>query len=303
MIIQNHSCILPLISFIMEPNNNESRWSTFVWSVLAISLSLNVLLFIKRTEIFPSKRILLHEKLTLDSLTNQYRDELYKYRGISERIDNIIADGAEQIHKKEIQIQSLYQRNKNLKESNDTLLFQLDSLKNSYLTTIDSLIVERKEKNLINDKFKNMEETIADLNKKVGLGSLLIGNNLEVQPLKYKSNGKTQVTAISAKTVDLKVCVTVLENKISKRGIRNIYFVLTSPEAKVITHKGASQYFVHPEYNTGASFSKRETINYTGKSAELCSVITPQGSLVPGLYIVEVFCDENKLATSTFTLK
>ena len=65
------------------------------------------------------------------------------------------------------------------------------------------------------------------LNKKVGLASFLIGDNLKVNPVKKIVKDKKQYTALAKKVQEFEVCIDVLENKIAKQGVRNVYFVLT----------------------------------------------------------------------------
>ncbi len=282
----------------------ERNWVKILTFVVIISLSANALLFINRTEVFPKKRALISQNKELDKKLTSYQNELNKYRGISLKIDEAVSSGNAKIQELEKQLTVWAKKNKLKDKENEKLMFQLDSVNEQYLEMIDSLLVERENNKLINTKIEDLEETIAELNKKVGLGSFLIGDNLKVNPVKKTFRDKKQYTALAKKVQEFEVCIDVMENKIAKAGVRKVYFVLTSPNAKVLVDgEGDAPTFQHVVYKTTAECSKIESINYKNQKVNLCTTIKVNTPIESGTYVLEVFLDENKLAMTTFSLK
>ena len=246
--------------------------------ILAVSIAANVILVLKRTDVFPAKKELISANETLTKQVQQYKTELNKFKGITGKIDAMLADANTKMEAKEKQIAELLKNKryseKELGEKNKKLMFELDSLQNNYINIVDSLLVEREKTKVINNKIESLEEVISELNKKVGIGSWLIGDNLKAVPQKVNNSGKKQATAIARKTNEIDVCLDILENRISKSGMKNIFFVVTSPDAEVIFDKNAeSPKFNHPEYKKLAECSKIESIDYKNQKLNLCSTI------------------------------
>ncbi|MBI9068768.1 MAG: hypothetical protein JEZ09_15845 [Salinivirgaceae bacterium] len=285
-------------------NQSESKWVKLLLLVVGISLGLNAIQFIKRTEVFPSKKELITENKNLNQEINKQYNELNKYKGISKKIDKTIDIGAAKIAEKEKQIEKLIREKKWNDKAFKKVSFQLDSIREQYLDVIDSLLVTRESIKFINSKIASQEEVISKLNNKIGLGSLLIGDDLLVRAIKKSNREAKQYTALAKRTSEIEVCINILENKISKSGDRNIYFVITSPDAKVLIHgEGESIKFKHPDYETLAECSKVEKASYKNQKINLCSTIKSATKLPIGLYVVEVFTDENKIGMTTFSLK
>ena len=184
------------------------------------------------------------------------------------------------------------------------LLLQLDSLQIQHLGMIDSLLVEREQRKVINQKIEGLEAVINDLNTKLGIAGMLLGDNLVVTPLKQNKKGKRQPTAMVQRAYEFELCFDILENRLSKPGLKQIYFVITSPNAEVLVDQGAGNPdFFHPEYKSQAHCSKIEEINFQNMKIHLCSTIRPEQVSSTGLYIVEIFSDNHKLGMTSFTLR
>lgn len=272
--------------------------------IIIISVSLNIILFFKRTEVFPTKKELITSNEVLNKKLSKYKNEINKFKGITTKIDQVISDATIQIEAKEKEILSL-KRSKRVKEKeNEILTFQLDSLQEQYLFVIDSLLVEREKTKVVNNRIESLEDIIRDLNKKMGLASYLSGDNLKVSPVKKSFTGKYNPSVLAKNVVEMNICMDILENKLTKKGLKNIYFVINSPNAEIILDKAEeSPEFFHPDYKIKARYSKVESIKYENQKVNVCAKIVPAAPLVAGLYVIEVFSDENKLGTTTFTLR
>lgn len=283
--------------------NNESRITKILTFVVMISLGANVILFLNRGNTFPTKKELIVENAEHYKNVIKYSNELNKYKGISAKINKAVEKAKAQILLKEKQIEKLRNESKLKDKVNKSLMSELELLNETHLNIIDSLLIEQENTKLINTKISDLEESIAELNKKIGLGSLLITDNISIKALKQTANSK-KTTAIAKRAKEFEICFDILENKLSKSGNRNIYIVITSPDAKVISNTNAEPLiFKHADYNTTAECSKIENIEYKNQKTHICTTVTPKTVLKSGLYLLEIFSDENKLGTTTVSLK
>ncbi len=59
----------------------------------------------------------------------------------------------------------------------------------------------------------------------------------------------------------------------------------------------------HPLINRDVNYSHNEVFEYKNKKVSKCIIWQVPESLNPGIYVVELFTDENMLSTGTFTIK
>lgn len=272
--------------------------------VLVLSLSLNAILILKRTEVFPTKKELYTENKELDQKVTRYGNELRKYKGLSAELDRAVQNAEQKINAKERQILAASREKRLTEKENQQLLAQIDSLQNRNLYLIDSLLVVQEENEVINSKINELEETIAGLNEKIGIAEALIADNIDVTPRKTNIFGNRNPTAMAKKVDELEVCFDILENRLAQSGKHNIYVVVTTPDAKVIVDGGGdAPTFEHPDHDKRAEYSKTESVQYENQTLNTCSSIQIPTNLKEGLYVVELFSEANKLGMTTFTLR
>lgn len=272
--------------------------------ITAISIAVNIILLLKRGEAFPSKKELILENTKLVKQLYEYKTDLNKYKGISQKIDRVIKDANEKIEAKEIMIDKLSRKEKIRERENKRLLFEVDSIKELYLNVIDSLLIERSEKRAINNKLANYKDIITELNKQIGVASYLTADNINVTPLKIQSSGSKTPTLLARRVKDIEVCLDILENRISRKGKRDLFFLLTSPTGELIVDGGGDPVkFYYSENNIPGECSKVGQIDYKNKKVNYCININPGSNLESGLYVLEVYTNENSLGMITFSLK
>jgi len=285
-------------------SNNQNLLLKIFSIILALSIAMNIILFLKRSEVFPGKKDLITENRQLIREVNQFKSELNKYKGISSRIDQVIQDGNLKLEDKEKQITRL-RKEKDIQEKNNLLLIQeADSIKELYINMIDSLLIEREAKKVINNRIEALEDIISGLNTKLGYAAMLNADNLKVSPMKVGGGGKKQPTAIAKKVNGIQITFEILPNRVSTPGLKNIYVVFTSPDAKVLfdQRNGAIE-FHNPDFKKDAQCSISDAFNYKNEKISLSFQFQPETELRPGLYIAEVFTSENKLGMTTFSLR
>ncbi len=287
----------------------EQKWNKItviiITVLLLISVGLNTLLIMKRTDTFPSKRILMKDAKSLHIKLTKTLSELHKYEGISKNIDKIIEKADAKLAEKEKQISKLLRDKNRTTEENMRLQTEIDSLQSEYLTTIDSLLVERQKNHAINSRLENMNEMVNDLRKQLGYSKELISENFRVEPQKSNKLALKQSTSLAKRASELKICYDIIQNKAARSGPYDVYIVITSPDGEVLKNNSMTddELFTHPEYNKKAKYSQKESIQYQNQKVSFCHSFIPENELSPGLYVAELFTSDNKLGMVTFTLR
>ncbi|NDV41855.1 hypothetical protein [Flagellimonas sediminis] len=189
------------------------------------------------------------------------------------------------------------------------LRFDSLKLKNNFLRYNNSLLASKynetvKQIEELRGRTKSMEqtesllrETTQELARELRIKSYLKLQDAEGSGFRLKA-GRPIKTNKASTIEKLRGCVTVLSEPNSKGDIKVLYLQFLDPNMAVI-EDNANTISV-----SGNIYSKKVEIVYTGKEISICDAITvPEGSLVEGIYTLNVFEDERLLATSEFQLK
>lgn len=194
-----------------------------------------------------------------------------------------------------------------LKKETETLR----SIMQGYVRTIDSLNTINQElradlsttkKNLNNvekerDDFK---EKTKDLEGKVAKGSILQTANFTAGAIHLRNSGKQVETTRAGRADMVKACCTILENSIAKPGTKNVYMVVTQPDATILTQNPEQTF----KWEGGESqYSLLREVDYQNQAIDICFYADVKTDLPKGVYIVELFCEKAKIGKTTFTLK
>jgi hypothetical protein len=194
-----------------------------------------------------------------------------------------------------------------LKKETETLR----SIMQGYVRTIDSLNTMNKELradlsstkqtlNTVEKERDEVKEKNKDLEVKVAKGSVLQTANFTAGAIHLRNSGKQVETTRAGRADMIKACCTILENTIAKPGTKNVYMVVTMPDASILTQ--------HPEqtfkWEGGESqYSLLREVDYQNQSLDICFYADVKVDLPKGVYIVELFCEKAKIGKATFTLK
>jgi hypothetical protein len=149
----------------------------------------------------------------------------------------------------------------------------------------------------------DLKEQIENLNKRIGVATLFVVDNELVQAQKIRANGQRHPTALARKATSVQVCFDFIENRVIKPGEYKVYMRILSPEAFVLMDDQNSGKFMHPMIKKKVDYTISKNINYQNEKLNTCITWDNQESISPGVYVVELFTDKQKLAISTFTLK
>lgn len=209
------------------------------------------------------------EKL-LDELKNEKSKsaaQIAKLKGEIETLKAILRTYVEQINELQIENQSLRTENEEVKAQNSQLTQTVQSV----------------------------QATNQHLNERMTLAEKLNVTGVNLIPLNKK--GKTEKNVTKAR--QLEVTFTIPQNNSTPVGEKTIYLRITSPEGDLLGNAGSFSF-------EGATLqcTARKTIEYQGEEIGGIKIYWDvNATLTPGDYTVELFADNYRLISRSFTLK
>ena len=187
----------------------------------------------------------------------------------------------------------------------------LRNIMQGYVHTIDSLNrqniqlrtdLNQKEKELttVTSERDEVKEMNKDLEGKVARGSVLQTSGLTAGAIHLRSSGTQVETSRAGRADKIKACATIMENAIAKAGPKNIYVVVTQPDATILTSDANATY----TWEGGTTqYSLVREIDYQNAAMDICFYVDATNDLAKGVYVVELYADQAKIGKTTFTLK
>ena len=191
----------------------------------------------------------------------------------------------------------------------------LRSIMQNYVVTIDSLNTLNQNLNQENVKvrgelgqqqtrYEELNKEKESLTKTVAVASQLDALSPNAAGVYYKSNGKEIETNKAKKAEKIKVCFTLSENKIAKKGPKDIYVRIISPDGKILA-EGADESYMFTYDGIRGVYSAKKTMDYNNEQITGCtSFKIKEGANFPeGKYIAEIYADEANIGTVSFEMK
>lgn len=195
---------------------------------------------------------------------------------------NSLAKIKEKYKALEKELAALKEENKKLKEQNVQLADERDK-------TIQELD-EEKEYNT------KLTEKLAETIEKASVVSVV---NLKVETFKQKSSGKLITTEKAKKINNIRVCFTVVENRVASSGERRYYVQIIDPKNNIIG-SGETAHFG----SQSLTYSFSTSMKYENKTKDICESFTNNAThFEKGMYFVNVFDEKELVSKLTFDLK
>lgn len=194
-----------------------------------------------------------------------------------------------------------------LKKETETLR----EIMKGYIHTIDSLntlniglkntIVKKDEEieginknlNSVQDKNKQLENTVA-------AGSILQTTGMTSYAIKIRNSGSQVETSRANRADQIKACFTVIENKIAKAEAKTLYMRIIEPSSGELV--GENPVVFNMGGKDGNACISRQ-INYQNQNTDVCIYYELEKEIMEGTYIVEIYCEGNKIGSTSFALK
>ena len=241
-------------------------------------------------------------------LTETYA-ELNKYKGISSRLDSLLSEANTKVSDQENRIKQLIKKERTGSALNKKLQTELEDLKklrDEYLEKIDQLLVEneqlKKEKTELSG---TVESLTKNLESTVNTASVLKSEYIKVGSYKRRNNDKFTSTAMAKRTNKLEACFTILENKITQAGEKNVYLRIVEPGGKTLGDKSeGSATFRTSGNNEEVMYTAVQKITYANAKQDLCMKWEEKERVfTPGTYVIEIYVDGNLSGASSLVLR
>lgn len=194
----------------------------------------------------------------------------------------------------------LQARYDSLKYKNNFLLYNNDLINQKYETTVAQIEKLKEETSVLREVREEVKQENEVLAEELKVKSYLSipSSSVEGNGFRRLRSGKVSQTNKASTIEKLRGCVTVLGNPNERGETKVIYFQFLDPDMNVIEDNNQSVSV------SGKTYSKRVELVYLGKDIGVCDFITvSEGSLVEGIYTLNVFEDERLLASTEFQFK
>ena len=156
--------------------------------------------------------------------------------------------------------------------------------------------VAKKEARESRKKYDNLKSTTEELGKQVELGSIVKGRGLTMVGI--TETGKE--TDRSSRSAKLKTCLNLVENTLAKKGPRTVYIRVKGPDGILMT-SGQQQIFTVGGEQMIYSASRQ--VDYQGSEVEICIYFSAGEKFTKGVYTVDAYTTEGKLASGDCLLR
>jgi hypothetical protein len=249
---------------------------------------------------------------------NALRDDLDDLIDEHELLKGEYGDLNEQLHDKDSTIQAyaadikrLLRTEGQLKEAKRKIV-RLKEISRKYISAIDSLYTinqslvhendsVKKANRLISSRNRTLEQKNQQLSDRVSVASQLQAVEMEVEGVYYRTSGREVITARAAKIQNLRICYTLLENKVAEAGLKELYVRVLDPNGSVLNV--ANQINETTLGDTLVQYTTQMSVDYANEQLSDCLLWTRGNVLMAGEYTIELILDEELIGTSTRRLR
>jgi len=226
---------------------------------------------------------------TNDTLNQELNLEREKVAQLIEKVKQTEATNKAKLRKYEKELGTLRAIMRNY-------IHQIDSLNTLNMSLRAEATQAKQEAQESQQKYNDLKTTTEDLSKQVAQGSVLKGRGLNMVGI----NDKGKSTDRSSRTTRFKACVTLIENSIAKKGPKTIYIRIKGPDGILMTSDQQEIFEVAGEQ---LLCSAHREVDYQGEEVEVCIFFQPGVKLTKGVYTVDVFSTDGKIASGDTYLK
>jgi hypothetical protein len=248
----------------------------------------------------------------------QAKEKLNLMKGKNKTLDRILAEREKELEIKQREIDSLLKRNElSVLElvSVRKLVYSLRDDSNKYVDEVAKLNKEvavlGKEKDSLKTTMQNVisenEQLSQDkklLNEKVILGSLLKPENITGIGVRNRSNGQESETNVAKKSLKIKVCFDVAENRIAAAERKEIFLKVISPSGATIAVESlGSGILVDAESGESTQYTTVAAFDYNNTRKNICVYWKQNTAFTKGIYKVKFYQNNFFLSEGSFELK
>ncbi|MCX7954487.1 MAG: hypothetical protein N3A01_04770 [Bacteroidales bacterium] len=228
-------------------------------------------------------------KVNNDTLTKRLEQEKNKIIELLEEIKRVKSASYYQINQYKKEVETL----RNIMKS---YIVQIDSLNTrNKLLTEENRRVKSEYQKVVTEK-EQIAQKANELTEKIEIAKTLRAINIVSTGI--NDRGKE---IIKARRVEkLRVCFTIAENRIVTPGSKVIYIRISGEDKKILPNPDNELFWY---INDSILYTAKREIDYQNTDTDVCIYWKNDGSLLPGNYNVDIFCEGKLIGTDKFMLK
>ncbi len=173
----------------------------------------------------------------------------------------------------------------------------IDSLNQLNLALIDENDQMRARVEAIQERNANLVERQQNMEEMIVAGQTLQAAEASATGIRVLSNGRQRDTDRASRTSMVKVCFTLLENRIAEAGIKTLHLQVLNAAGEVLAGE-------QTERNTanGTPISATRQVDYNNDRVEACIFYIPEGSLSEGAYVIQLLEGDEAIGNTQLVL-
>lgn len=171
----------------------------------------------------------------------------------------------------------------------------LRTIMQGYVATIDSLnqlnVALIKENEQMRDQVETVEKRNRNLQERqenmeaiITTGKVLQATNLQAEGLRILSSGKQRETNRASRADMIRLCFTLMENRIAEPGNKTLHLQIETRDGAVL-QPGTG---IATNTGAGTPVSASRVIDYAKEQLDACIFFTPPAELAEGVYLVRL---------------
>ena len=230
---------------------------------------------------------MLQSQLSNDSLIAQIENERRHTQQLLEELERTKATDAAEIKRLKAEIASL-------RAVLQSYIMQVDSLNRINQSLSEENTQMKEQISEANTQITSLSSERNQLKDKVNIAAQLDATGFWVTPKNKKSKDTEKVKDVKK----LAFGFTVVKNVTAQNGQRTLYARILKPDNSVMGKKGT-----FPYENTNLEYTEKKYIDYTGEEEKVTMYSDVTEFLEAGTYKLFIFCDNQMIGQTTFTLK
>lgn len=254
-------------------------------------------------------------KADLEKELSEAKVQFKEYEGKVSELDDLVKSLSGDLDKKAHFIEELLKDKKIAQSQIDKARKELSLLKEAkvkYLAQIDSLYKENQAlyaKNVIlqtdlddaSERNQSLTSENIQLANKVAVGSVLRTTNISSAGVRIKGT-KERISTKAKSTEKIRVCFTVLENKIVSKGIKDFFVRILGPTGTVLSHNAdPNETFIAEGMPT--IFTIKEQLDYNNEEQDVCFYWDKGSEYNKGEYLIQIYESSYLIGKSNFVLE
>ena len=173
----------------------------------------------------------------------------------------------------------------------------IDSLNQLNLALIDENDQMRARVEAIQERNANLVERQQNMEEMIVAGQTLQAAEASTTGIRVLSNGRQRDTDRASRTSMVKVCFTLLENRIAEAGTKTLHLQVVNEAGEVLAGEQSERTTAN-----GTPISATRQIDYNNERVEACIFYIPEGSLSEGAYVIQLLEGDEAIGSAQLVL-